>query len=170
MGLPFGAIMAVLYSFQHGLAKGLVAGVVAGLVYGVLMSLILESMHRWAVKRSSSDGGDEALGVAHVRTVGLQLAPDEAFDLCLKALGEIRKSKIQRQDRSRGVILAKAGMTWRSWGDEIRLDAREVGAQRTEVEVSSRPAVRTTLIDYGKNLENVETLAGFLKTHGQRPA
>jgi hypothetical protein len=33
--------------------------------------------------------------------------------------------------------------------------------------VSSRPAVRTTLVDYGKNLENVERISAFLKEQSE---
>jgi len=36
----------------------------------------------------------------------------------------------------------------------------------TQVEVSNRPAMCTTVVDYGRNLENVENIISFLRGHG----
>ncbi len=77
----------------------------------------------------------------------------------------IKKCKIQKEDRYQGKIVARAGMTWRTWADVISFEVRKIGSDGIQVEVSSRPAVRTTLVDYGKNLENVEKIAGLLKAH-----
>lgn len=35
------------------------------------------------------------------------------------------------------------------------------------VDVWSKPAIGTTLVDYGKNLENVEKIISFLKEHSE---
>jgi hypothetical protein len=104
---------------------------------------------------------EEAMGVYHVRNVELRLPYDKTVDLCIESLRLIKKCKIQKEDRSQGKIVARAGMTWRTWGDVISFDFLKIGNDRIQVEVSSRPAVRTTLVDYGKNLENVERIVGF---------
>jgi hypothetical protein len=110
------------------------------------------------------------MGVHHVRNVELRLPYDKAFDLCIESLGLIKKCKIHNEDRSQGKIVAKAGMTWKTWGDVISFEVRRIGNDAIQVAVSSRPSVRTTLVDYGKNLENVETLVGFLNAHSESAA
>ncbi len=92
----------------------------------------------------------------------LRLLYDQAFDLCLSSVRAVRKGKIRGKDRPLGRIDLKAGMTWKTWGEVISFDLRRMDENRTRVEVSSGPALRTTLVDYGKNLENVERIMGFL--------
>ncbi len=170
MGIPFGISMGVLFSFPFGIPSGLVAGVAAGIFFGGAMSLILGFLHSRSVKRISSGQSEEAMDVHHVRDVHLRLPYDKAFDLCIKSLSLIKKCKIRNEDRSQGKIAARAGMTWKTWGDVISFDVRKMGKDGIQVEISSEPALRMTLVDYGKNLENVETLVGFLKAHSEGTA
>ena len=167
MGIPFGLFMGIFNSFQYGTSLGLVAGIVEGIFFGGFMSLMLGFLHSRSVKRMSLGKSEEAIGVHHVRNVELRVPYDKAFDLCIESLSLIKKCNIQNKDRSQGKIVAKAGKTWKTWGDVISFDVRRAGNDETQVEVSSRPAVRTTLVDYGKNLENIETLVGFLNAHGE---
>src|SRR4030042_3387264 len=105
------------------------------------------------------------MGGHHVRNVELRVPYDEAFDLCIESLNVVKRSKIQKENRSQGKIVARTGMTWRTWGDVISFAIRNPGNDGIQIEVSSRPALRWTLIDYGKNLENVELIIGFLNAH-----
>ncbi len=52
-------------------------------------------------------------------------------------------------------------------GDVISFEVHRIDDDRTQVKVSSRPAVPTTLVDYGKNLENVERIISFLKKQSE---
>ncbi len=100
--------------------------------------------------------------VHHVRHVELRLPYDQAFDLCISSVNAVKKGKIRMEDRPQGRIEARAGLTWTSWGEVISFDLRRIDEDRTRVEVSSKPVLRTTLVDLGKNLENVEKIAGSL--------
>jgi hypothetical protein len=166
-GIPFGIFMGIFYSLQYGFPSGLVAGLFVGILFGVFMSLILGFLHSWSVKRMPSGKSEEAMGVHHVRNVELRLPYDKVFNLCVESLRLITKCKIQKEDHSQGKIVAKAGMTWKTWGDIISFEVRKIDNDRTQVMVSSRPAVRTTLVDYGKNLENVERISAFLKEQSE---
>ncbi len=102
------------------------------------------------------------MDVHHVRHVELRLPYDQAFDLCIASLNAVKRGRIRREDRPLGRIDVKASMTWKTWGDVISFVLRRTDENRTRVEVSSGPALRTTLVDYGKNLENVERIMRFL--------
>ncbi len=166
-GIPFGIFMGIFNSFKYGIFSSLVAGVVGGIFFGGFMSLILGFLHRRSIRRMSSGKSEEAMGVHHVRNVELRLPYDKAFDLCIESLSLIKKCKIQNENRSQGKIVTKAGMTWKTWGDVISFEICKTGNDGIQVEVSSRPALRTTLVDYGKNLENVETIVGFLNAYDE---
>lgn len=163
MGIPFGIFMGIIYSLQYGFPSGIVAGLFVGLFFGVFMSLILGLVHSWSVKRIPSGKSEKAMGVHHVRNVELRLPYDKAFNLCIESISLIKKCKIQKEDRSEGKIVAKAGMTWKTLGDLISFEVHKIENDRTQIVISSRPAVVTTLVDYGKNLENVERISSFLK-------
>jgi hypothetical protein len=49
------------------------------------------------------------------------------------------------------------GMSLRSWGEVVRITAREHG-QVTLLHIESRSRVAITLVDWGKNRRNVETV------------
>ena len=169
IGISIGMIMGIIFSFQHGIRFGLVfiaIGAVFGL-FGGFVSLIFAFLHSWTVKRMPSGNTEESIGVHHVRNIELNLPYDMAFNLCLESLSLIKNCKVQNEDRAQGKILGKAGMTWKTFGDIISFEVSKNANNGIKVEVSSRPAVRTTLIDYGKNLENVDKIIGFFNTHAK---
>ena len=167
-GIPFGIFMGIFYSLKYGFPSGLIAGLFReGIIFGVFMSLILGFLHSWSVKRMPYGKSEESLGVYHVRNVELRLPHDKVFNLCIASISSIKKCKIQTEDRSQGKIIAKAGSNWKTWGDVISLEVHKTDNYRTQVVVSSRPTVRATLVDYGKNLENVKIISSFLKEQSE---
>ncbi len=161
-GIPFGVITGVLNSFLIGFPIGMIAGLLTGPFAGGVFSILMGYLHKRSVRRMPYGEPEGAMEVRHVRHVELRLPYDQAFDLCLSSVRAVRKGKIRGKDRSLGRIEATAGMTWTSWGEVISFDLRRMDENRTRVEVTSRPVLRTTLVDLGKNLENVERIGGSL--------
>lgn len=166
MGIPFGICMGLLQASEHGASAGLTKGITSGIFFGGSMTLVLGFLQRRSVRNVSPGNSADAMDVHQVRKLELRLPFDQAFDLCIESLGEIKRGKVRSQERSAGKIVAKTGMTWKTWGDTITFDLRKTGDDSVQIEVSSRPALRMTMYDYGKNLENVEALVGFLNAQG----
>lgn len=162
--------MGISSSFLYGIPSGLAIGAVSVIYFGGFMSLSLGFLHIKSVERMALGKSAEAMGVHHVRNVELRLPYDKAFDLCIESLSLIKKCKIRNEDRFQGRIVAKAGMTWKTWRDTISFEVRKTGNGGIQIEVSSRPALRTTMVDYGKNLENVEKIVEFLNAHSESTA
>ena len=59
-------------------------------------------------------------------------------------------------------------MTSKTFGCVVSYEIKSIGERLTEIEVTSRPKIRTTLVDYGENLENVERLCKFLSERDDR--
>lgn len=167
MGIPFGILMGIFDSLRYGFFSGLISGLFEGIFFGVFMSLTLGSLHSQSVKRMPYENSEESMGVHHVRNVELRLPYDDVFNICIESLSSIKKFKIQKEDRSQGKIVARTSVSWKTWGDVISFDVCRIDNNRTQVIVSSKPVVRITLVDYGKNLENVERIVEFLKKHGE---
>jgi len=58
-------------------------------------------------------------------------------------------------------------VNWRTWGDLIQFDIKEISDQKCNVIITSRPAMGTALIDFGKNLDNIIKLTNDLKVKTQ---
>jgi hypothetical protein len=66
-------------------------------------------------------------------------------------------------DLASGRITAKAGMSWQSWGERIRIQLSAVSTQQTSVAINSGPTFGPTLIDYGRNQSNVSQIIAGLR-------
>ena len=162
-GIPYGLLMGALYSLKLGFLPGLIGGLFAGLLFGCFMTLILGLWHTLSVKRMGyAKSDDEAMGVHHIRNIELPLGYGRVFDLCIASLNVIKKCKIRKEERSEGNIEVKTGITWKSFGERISFNICEINDSKTQVKVSSRPAIRTAVVDFGRNLDNVEKIIGFL--------
>ena len=128
--------------------------------------LAIGLVHYWLVRRMPSGKSEGAMGVHHVRSVELRLPYDKAFELCVESLSTIKRCTIRNEERAQGKILARAGINWKTWGDVLSFELRDRGDEGTQIEISSRPAIRVTFVDFGKNLDNVEKISGFLNAHG----
>ncbi len=162
-GIPFGIFTAVLYSSLNGINVGLPVGLISGLIFGFLMFIIFGYLHSRAVEKIAGDSSEESMGTCHVRNTELQLPYDRTFDLCIESLNLIRRCRVHEEERSQGKIIARSSINWKTWGDTISLNITGISNENTAVKVSSRPTSWSTLVDYGKNLENVKTIISFLE-------
>jgi len=163
-GLPFAIIMALVLMPSHGLVAGCLYGLLAGIAFGLFMSIILGSLHIAAVRRIS--GGDiDITAVNHSGTALLAHPLESALDLCAAAVGELKGGHILSRDEAGGTLEARSGKTWKSFGERITFTLADRGDGITEVAFASRPAAGTTVVDYGKNLQNVRQIAIFLAQH-----
>jgi len=162
-GISFGTFMGILFSSLYGIDAGLRGGLISGIVFGFFMFIILGFLHSRAVRQISGSTSAESLDTFHVRNIKLPLPFERAFDLCIESLGLIRRCRVREQDRSRGKIIATSSVNWKTWGDTMTFDISGTGNEETDVRVSSRPTSWSTIVDYGKNLENVERIVSFLQ-------
>lgn len=130
-------------------------GVIHGVIVGGILALIIGTLQRFAPRSSQ--------GIHQTRTIDVALVYDHAFDSCLAAIGTALNGKISSQDRASGLIEARTGLTWKSYGEDILMTIREVDENHTQIRVASRPTLFITWVDYGKNSENIEKIIAYLK-------
>ncbi len=162
--VPFGIVMTVTSVFRFGLSMEAIGrGIAGGVGYGALMSATLVTLHKRVVKPRPGMPED-ASKVKHTRKIQLAHSYEEAFGLAVSSLQSLGKHKIQQSEKSSGKIQAKIGLNPKSAGEVISFNVRRISDGQTEIEVTSRPWLPTTLVDYGKNLENVEKIVNFLSS------
>lgn len=94
-------------------------------------------------------------------TVPLPLA--EAYQRCLGVPEAVPKSKLKHADESAATIELRTKVSFKSFGEKIELALASEGEGATRVRVSSQAVVPTTLVDYGKNQGNVNSVVGWLR-------
>lgn len=124
------------------------------------MSFLLVQFHKYRLKKNGvQEMTDQNLGVSQKKNLKSEFNKSELIEK-LKSDPIIGKMKMQEIEN--GIIL-KTGMTWLSWGEEIRIILQTKGVSDFDYQISSRPKLKMTLVDFGKNLENVNRIENVMK-------
>lgn len=158
-GLPFGIAMGVAFSIQHGSLNAALAGVLSGIPFGALMAFYL-----WRNERRLRKFGIDATDMSptQTRTIELSATPTEALERARQALQSIPRLKVASIQESAESLSARTRPGWHCFGEDIAVQVvgRDGGCTVT---VTSTPRVRSTTVDGGKGLENVEYFARALR-------
>lgn len=124
------------------------------------MSFLLVSFHKYRLKKNGvQEMTAQNLGVSQKKNLKSEFNKSELIEK-LKSDPIIGKMKMQEIEN--GIIL-KTGMTWLSWGEEIRIILQTKRESDFDYQISSRPKLKMTLVDFGKNLENVNRIENVMK-------
>lgn len=151
--IPFGVFMGIF-------TWNLKAGIYAGLIFGILMALTLGVINFFATK---IHGGGKNTSVKQAHEIELQLPFNEAYEKCIESIRYIPGGKVTGENYAEGTILGKTGVNIWTWGDKLALHVEKINEETSKVHVQSRPAVATTVVDYGKNLKNIKTISNYLQ-------
>jgi len=65
-----------------------------------------------------------------------------------------------------GVITARTRRSFVSFGEQIAIKVTGVGKDSAWIRLSSAPAMKFTVLDYGKNYRNIEAIRRMLRSLG----
>ncbi len=164
-GFPFALIAGMILTHKDGILNKVIFGSISGLLFGLAASSILMFLHISLGRKVVPEITDYDPAVHQKDQVKVPLPYNEAFSLCLESLKTIKKCEIEAEVLSEGKITARAGLNWKTWGDIISLKLKKINNDNTDVWISSRPYARTTLLDFGKNLQNVWKIKEYLLGH-----
>lgn len=171
-GFFFGVFQALESAWQGAsVGEAIFVGVGAGLFFGLFMAAFGTLMHKRALRRRGIDPDGPDAGVDARESLTLPLSPDQALGRCRTALEANTQFGQVRVDPASGMVLARARVSWASFGEKIECRVQPLDGS-SQVEIRSRPWLSTTLIDYGKNRENVRRIraAAGLRTRRGRTA
>jgi hypothetical protein len=151
-------IILIMLFIGYSLPAAALIGLVSGIAY--MMTLVVT--HRQGIQRRGFNPTGQNLAVTHERTMHLRSPYESTFDLCKEALNRLPGTVFKQEDRSKGSLVARSKMKRADWGERIFFEIQSLADDTTRVAFSSRPMMPTTIVDYGKNLENVERIRSYL--------
>jgi len=131
-----------------------------GALFGIPMALILGVAHYFMVKRVAQDKPFD-LSPIQKRTFVSKSDSRSILENCVLALQKF-PARIVENNSLQNYITACTSTSWKSWGDDIRIDVVPIDETNTQIKIICRPALKTTLVDYGKNYENAEKLMSLI--------
>lgn len=164
MAVPFGFLIGIFYALTQGIYLGVVIGVLLGVLYGVVTTLVLGYLHVSSAKKSvlEDDYSRAVHEVNQQERLELSVPYEKAFNLCLEASEVLHRVKIENYDYAEGIIQAKTGVNWDTFGDLISFKLIASDDNYTDIEITSKPKVYQ-LLDYGKNYRNVKNIRSYLE-------
>jgi hypothetical protein len=162
MSIPFAAMTGVIIAGNDGIAGGISTGIAAGAAFGALASVILVTLHNKAIARLPFPTEDKSNSVKQLKVIYVEWDYDIAFSRCSQVLSSYGCRQIQPDPRH-GTIISKSKLDLFAALQSIGMRVIEHEPGRCEIQIISRPKMPTTLLDYGRNLRNVEELAQRLQ-------
>lgn len=134
--------------------------VIRTLTFGLFMSLTLVSIHWYKLKQAGVENlTDENVGVNQTRMIETELNVNELVEK-LKLDSVFGKLKWKESDNG---VSATTGFSIYSWGEVISINFKSKNEAHFEYQVSSRSKLLTTIVDFGKNLSNVNKIERIIK-------
>jgi hypothetical protein len=160
IGIPFAVFVGAVNTLDYGWDYGWRTGLFEGLFFGAFCALILSSLHR---RQCLKIAGEE---LTPEQTLNLEILADSKESVFERLLEALRRfgATVRKSDPQLLTVTARVRSSWRSFGEVLSCRVVPLGDSKFEIEISSRPRFRTTLIDYGKGRLNVEGVAHFLAT------
>ncbi|WP_299438310.1 hypothetical protein [uncultured Aquimarina sp.] len=158
-GIPYGLIM-LGFDLADGEGFRLWKYLFMTFFFGITMSLILVSFHQYRLKKN----GIQEISNDNIRvnqSINLKTGLNKT-DLIKKLKTDPIIGKMKMKEIENGILL-KSGISWKSWGEEIKIMLKSEKESDFEYIISSSPKLKTTLVDYGKNLENVYRIENVIK-------
>lgn len=135
--------------------------VLRGVSFGLLMASVTALSRPRHLDKRGFDPRAERPKVDVLERVAVALPRDEAIALCRAAVERVPRARNVKVDAAAGTLSATVAMTWASFGEQIECRATEANGG-TVVFIRSRPSVPTTLVDYGKNRQNVDRIRTYV--------
>ena len=109
-------------------------------------------------------------GIIEFTKKNLSVVQSEKFETALtiqEIIEKLRESASvfrMKMILSGNTIFLKKKMNWKTWGDKIKISINESDTDKRIIHLISRPKYLFTVMDFGRNLENVELFKSILET------
>jgi len=154
--IPYSLALSLLF-------RSPILGTVLGVFFGVLIAGVFGTLQVHSMQGKKR--ADASYAVHQTREIEIDVPLDQALVLARAALQSIAGVIIKPTPTAPHKIEARTGLNWETYGERITLSIAPLDADTTTIRIESRPRLRTTLIDYGRNLHYVNAISQFLREH-----
>ena len=163
-GLPIGIFITIRINSFYGFIEGIIAGILVALAgMAILIPLDIFQRIRCYLKYGTID-----FGVTQERRLRIEGDYISVFKALYNVLEKRKKLETLYKDAENGVIQAVTKRSLRSLGEKINIELLKTSSKgKVLVILSSKPKMfaSTTMFDYSKNFENLESFLKDLKEH-----
>ncbi|HAH31382.1 MAG TPA: hypothetical protein DCL44_03605 [Elusimicrobia bacterium] len=147
---------AIFYLFKMPHSEALLAALYPAGLFAILMTFVVGPIHVALSKKIAGAGYGPEIYRTH-QSVELSIGLDytKLFSIAHRYLKEKAGFEILEADTRTWRISAKSPVSLKTFGNIITLEFTEAGTIFTNLKISSRPRIGTTMIDYGENLKIV---------------
>ncbi|MCP4441384.1 MAG: hypothetical protein GY810_20960 [Aureispira sp.] len=162
-GIGMAVLILLMFSFflpiDSIIGYALVLGLLGGLLFGLFFSAIITYMQVSALKKmGETDLTEDMLSVVQKKLIRTPQTLDDLITK-LENTEKFNRINIITPNKKIGV---KGGLSWASWGEKVEITLTGKEGELNVFELMSRPSVKTTMADYGKNRKNVQELERIL--------
>lgn len=122
----------------------------------------------YKVRKLTSKDNKEAFEVRQKRNIVLFTNYAKALDLCIESANVLENAKIIEKNELQGFIKVRTKMNWLTFGIRITYKLNKLTENTTEIEISTEPIPKTTLVDYGEGFRFIEQINNFLDEENER--
>ena len=159
-GLFMGGLIVTLgeITLANAAAAGL-ATLVAAVLYGLFMTLTAGGAQVLATSRLGQEAAD--LGVRQKRTFFVLGAREQVHAALREGFEALGVRSFDLDDPEAGVLTGHTSWSWKCFGENLGAVIKPRG-DACQVTITSEPRLPTTMVDYGKNRDNIRTLEARL--------
>ncbi|CAN5490957.1 hypothetical protein BH10ACI1_BH10ACI1_10400 [soil metagenome] len=158
--ISYAALMLILsWIFELPISSRMFIGWFIG---GALIGGTIQLLGDLRIRKFSKNKAEKDFSVIQNRKIVLLVGSDVAFNLCKDSIADL-KLKFITENKEDGFIKAKIKMNFHSFGTEIEFKLNQITDNLNEVEIQTRPLLKTTLVDYGESLRIIEDIMQYLK-------
>ena len=130
------------------------------LFFGFFTALILTYLHKRELrKKGISELTDDDFKVNQLTEIISDLSLNDLIKN-LKNDSTFKSMKIKKVDNG---IIIKSGIKLTSWGEKIKITESKNEKEKRILKISSKPKLKTTLVDFGQNKENIDRITKLIK-------
>lgn len=167
--LRFFLIFFGILSAGHILTRMVIEGnlpesmeILGSLVFGLVLGFVLTELQVYLTSRGRVPVSEDNFSPKQRARIAVRGEVNKVLPLLKDALSQ-KKWELVAEDTQRGELEFRTGVSWKSWGEVIYVQANQKEANEVDVDICSLPSWRSTHVDYGKNQENVREVTRILK-------
>lgn len=137
--------------------------ILGSLVFGLILAFVFTELQAYFTSRSSFNI-DQSIGFSPKQQakIAVKGEVDKVLFQLKNALSQ-KKWELVSEDTQRGALKFRTGVSWKSWGEIIDVQVMQKEENEVDIDICSMPGWRSTLVDYGKNQENIREVEHILR-------
>ncbi|MHB0998320.1 MAG: hypothetical protein ACYC27_03660 [Armatimonadota bacterium] len=166
MFIFIGVVFGILIGIGCGRTEGLITGLKTGLFYGVLHGAFYAVIQH-IINEVVTSGIKDDTSPQQTRHIQVNMAYDEAFDLCKRSLQTLDNHRLDKADADNGCIKAWYGFPCNTYGENITFQLERNQDAKTDIILKSRPDYWMVVVDFGTSYKNIRRILNYMNTQAE---